>query len=95
MDLAGVDVLWPFNGELDIEVTHLMMSLGWHSLPVNSFHVIYDVGGVKTYYARAVDLAHTLLHNLARCYRHYQCSIIQVLDRELATAREVNLAVRN
>jgi hypothetical protein len=36
MDLAGVDVLWPLNGELDIEVTHLMMSLGWHSLPEDS-----------------------------------------------------------
>ena len=62
------------------------MSLGWHSLPVNNFELIYNVDDVKTKYMGEADLSHTLLHNLARCYGHNQRSVIQVLDREFATS---------
>src|SRR6266849_10068382 len=40
--------------------------------------------------------AHTLLHNLARCYRHYQFSTIQVPDHKFTTSKcglEVDLDV--
>ena len=81
-------MFWPLDGYLDEEVTHLVMSLRGHSLPVNNLEVIYGIEGRQNRsYASSQNLTHTLLHNLARYYRHDQRSLVQVPDREPPAAK--------